>query len=625
MPLDDLNKKLYQKDFDEKSEHGDFYRVPEASGEKIGETGWDEEKIKKSSFFPNLYSKIDKLSKPVFWTAIVVFVLAAAGISFYFYSYLVNRDIAFTLSAPQSVLSGVPFDIEVGAKNNFNNALNDVKISLVLPDGVFFVGESQDKRYYNKDFGSLEKDANFQERIPVIIISQDQKLEKIDVGISYYTPALGAKARFEQTKTVEISVSEPALKLDISAPQKVLNNEEFEVEVHYKNISDYQFNNAELKFEYPIFFTFKSATINPSSGNNVWKFDSLPTNGAEGSFIIRGKVISPNEALNNFAITGEFVIEISGQKHSINKKSAQLSITSSLLSLNVSLNDSVNYVASLGENLKYKINYRNSSDTGLNDVIITAKLTGEVFDLQTLDSDGFFDSKTNTITWNVANTSNLRVINPGNEGFVEFQIQTKEGYPIRRQSDKNFTLNVAAEISSLTVPAGVSSDKTIAFANLKNNVSGAVVVSAKAFYSDAASGITNTGPFPPKVNKPTNFTIHWKITNFSTDISNVKVSGFLQSGVRWTGKVKSSINSVPSYDERTQEVVWNIDKILATQGVILSPVEAVFQVEATPNVTQISQVMPLLSETIIRANDDFNNKTLANSVIPLVSAVTVVQ
>ncbi len=605
IPTDDLNKN----------------EINLKNPEKIG---WGGDAPRTGKFNLNIYSKIDKISRPVFWTALAVFVLTAAGIGFYFYSYLVNHDIAFTLNAPQNVLSGVPFDIEAGAKNNFNNSLNDVKISLVLPDGAFFTGENQGKRYYDKNFGNLGKDANFQERISVVIIPGGQTL-KFDVKISYYTPALGSKARFEQTRTVEVSADEPALKLDISAPQKILNNEDFEVEILYQNISNIQFENTELKLDYPSFFTFKSATVAPSSRNNIWKLGSLLAKGVEGNFTIKGKVVNPNDSLSNFEIIGELTAEISGQKYSINKKSAQLNIASSPLILNVSLNNNPNYIASLRDILRYRINYRNSSDIGLNDIVITAKLTGEMFDFKTLVSNSFFDSKSNTITWNVANTPNLRVINPGGEGYVEFQIQAKEYYPIKRQSDKNFTLNVAAEISSPTVPYYVSSDKTISFANLKNNVSGAVTITAKALFYDPSSGINNKGQLPQKVNQPTDFTIHWTLTNYSTDVSNVKISAFLQSGVRWTGQVKSSINSVPSYDERTQEVIWNIDKVLATQGVILSPIEAIFQVEATPNVTQAGQNMPLLGQIMIQAKDDFNNIILNNSASPLTSGTNIAQ
>ena len=585
--------------------------------------GWAEGFSGNTKPFSKIYSEIDKASKPLFWGVLAIFVLAAAGVGFYFYSYLVNRDIAFSLSAPQSVLAGVPFDIEAEAKNNFSNPLNDVKISIVLPEGTFFSGESKNKRFYDKNFGTLGQNANFQEKISIVALPGSQALKKFDVKISYYTPALGAGSRFEQTKTVEISTGEPALKLDVVTPQKVLNNEDFEIEVRYRNTADISLSNVKLELGYPESFIFKNSTIAPSEKNNIWIIGDLPKNSQEGNLIITGRVVSSDKSF--FEIKGGLRAGVSGQEYLINEKTAQISIASSPLILSVSLGDKQNYVISQGENLRYKINYRNSSDVGLNDAIITAKLAGEMFDFQTFSSNGFFDSKNNIITWNVANTSNLRVIGPGASGYVEFQIRTKDAFPIKRESDKNFVLSVAAEISSPTVPYYVSSDKTISFANIKNNVSGAIEIGAESLFYDPSSGINNSGPYPFRVNQPTNLTVHWRITNYSTDVSNVKVSAFLQSGIRWTGKVKSNITSVPSYDERTQEVVWNIDKILATKGVISSPVEAIFQIEATPNVTQAGQTMPILGQTEIQALDDFNKINLTDSIIQLNAKTNVAQ
>jgi len=192
-----------------------------------------------------------------------------------------------------------------------------------------------------------------------------------------------------------------------------------------------------------------------------------------------------------------------------------------------------------------------------------------------------------------------------------------EGYPIKKLSDKDFILKVAAEISSPTVPYYVASDKTIGLADFETKVVGAAIISSQAFFRDNASGIINKGSLPPKVNMPTNFTIHWQITNYSTDIKNVEVKAYLQSGVRWTNNVKSNISSMPTYNERTQEVVWQINNIAATKGIISQPIEAIFQVEATPNVAQVGENLPLLSQTILRAVDEFVNVDLTASALSL--------
>ncbi len=122
---------------------------------------------------------------------------------------------------------------------------------------------------------------------------------------------------------------------------------------------------------------------------------------------------------------------------------------------------------------------------------------------------------------------------------------------------------------------------------------------------------------PPKVNKPINFTIHWVIKNFATDIKNVVIKSYLPPGARFTGIVKSNINSVPIFNERTQEIIWQIDKIIATKGIISAPIEAVFQVEIIPNLTQIDNAISLVGEVLMNAFDEFTGSQTGSQFGPL--------
>lgn len=577
-------------------------------------TSWSEEEKSKNET-PVLPEKVSRISRWIFWILIIGSLIVFAAGGFYFYQYFTSRDIILSLKAPQNTLLGVPFNIDINIENNSDNPLKDIKLSMILPEGTALVSESPEKRALNQNLGDLDSHGTFQEKIPIIVFENEQSIKKFEITISYFPPTLGPKARFEQTKSIELSVREPGIKLDLITPQKVLNNEDFEIEVHYQNISDIDFSGAELKLDYPVFFTFKNATLQPSSGNNFWKIGDLIKNSEKGSLIIQGKVLSAEKSF--FEIKGALKAEVSGQKFLISEKAATINIAASPLSSSISLNDQPDYLTFPADRLKYKITYRNNSDVGLNDMVIKAKLSGEMFNFQSLSGSGFFSSKDNTIIWNAANSPELRLISPASEGFVEFEIQTKETYPIKRVSDKNFILKVEAEISSPTVPYYVASEKTIGLADFKTKVAGKITINSEVSFLK--------GAWPPKVNKPTNFTIHWLVTNYSTDASNIEIRAFLQSGVAWTGQVKSNINTVPTYNERTQEVVWLIDRIPATKGVISKPVEATFQIEATPNITQINQPIPLLSEITLHASDEFTNLELKSSASALNSKVSVVQ
>jgi hypothetical protein len=285
------------------------------------------------------------------------------------------------------------------------------------------------------------------------------------------------------------------------------------------------------------------------------------------------------------------------------------------LKLTLALNDSQNYVAGLGDSLDYKISYVNNSSIALQNAVITAKLTGAMFDLQTLRGTGSFNSITNVVTWNGANTPALQNIAPGESGSVDITVHTKPSFPIRLPSNKNYTLEVRSQITSPTVPVGTAAGATISVADLISKVGGEVVFSGFGYWRDPKSHITkNTGPYPPTVNQPTQYTIHWTIANYSTDIANVTVSAYLQSGTTCTGQFESNVSgTLPICDATTGLVKWTIPWIPATTGVISPSAEAVFQVVSTPAVNQIGANVTLIGPSSLTATDQFTSSTVAES------------
>ena len=574
---------------------------------------------KKPSWF---FTKFSRMSRRLFWILTISILILMGIAGFYIYQYFTVRDINFSVKAPADVMLGVPFDIEFNIQNNFDNSLKDVKLSMILPEGAAFATEGVEKRTLNRSLGDLDENSSLQEKIPTIIFGDGQSVKRFELTISYAPSILGPKTRFEQTKNIEVAAREPGIKLDLTAPQKVLNNEDFEVTITYQNVSGIDFSGVELELYYPEFFTFKNASTTPSAGNNVWKIGDLAKDSGQKELIIKGSAISADKSF--FEIKGSLRAEFFGQKYLISEKATTLNLVQSPLAFNVTLNDQENYSAFPDSNLQYKINYRNDSGVGLSDVVIKAKLTGEMFDFQTFRSQGFFNSKDNTVVWNAANTPELRVIAPASQGFVQFEIQTKDVYPIKRLSDKNFVLKVEAEISSPTVPEYVAAEQTIALADLKTKVGGRIIVNTQVSASEP-DPYFDKGMLPPKANTTTNYTIHWTITNYSTDVHDVRLKAYLQSSVGWANKFKTNVTSTLAYNERTQEVTWLIDKIPATKGVIGAPAEAIFQIEATPSIIQVGQAMPLLSKTIFEAIDEFTNLKLGGSTELLATQKYVVQ
>ena len=170
---------------------------------------------------------------------------------------------------------------------------------------------------------------------------------------------------------------------------------------------------------------------------------------------------------------------------------------------------------------------------------------------------------------------------------------------------KNHVLDVHAQIQSPTIPPNTSASSTVGMENMESKVRGDIAVVATGYRNDVPSGITNIGPYPPTVNQPSQYTIHWDVTNYSTDVQNVIVSGYLQSGSVFTGQVKSNMNTQPTYDAATGLVTWNLPNISAGMGV-----QAIFQVANTPAVNQVGLVVTLMNQTNLSADDSFTGSSL---------------
>jgi hypothetical protein len=85
--------------------------------------------------------------------------------------------------------------------------------------------------------------------------------------------------------------------------------------------------------------------------------------------------------------------------------------------------------------------------------------------------------------------------------------------------------------------------------------------------------------------------------------------------------VSSNADTSPVYDSQTGQVSWDIPSIPATTGLLGAPLEAIFQIEATPAVNQVGTDIPLLGATTLSATDLFTNLPLRATALAKTSAL----
>ena len=539
-----------------------------------------------------------------------VMILLGGGVIAYFaYQASVSKGLDIQITGPEKVSIGIPFDVKMSVANSSENQLQQVRFNVNLPEGLAFLGSPVAKNVDYRDLGSLQAGEVSHQTFRLIALNGQNTYKKITAEGNYLAGSLSS--RFQQGAEFQLAIGDYAITLDIATPQKVFSGESFDTQITYRNISTSDFENLKLTLEYPPTFTSSKFTLRPDIANNTWLLGGL-RKGSENKFTVTGNIIGPDDA--TFDIKATLNAIFLGQEYPININTATLGIAASPLSIRIGLNNEPNYIAKAGDQLRYTLTYTNATDIGLRDVVIKAQLVGEMFDFVQLTSNGSFNSSNNTITWNASQIPALGTLAPGESGDITFGLKAKSAYPIRRLSDKNFLLKVRASIESPTVPNFVQANKTFSVSNLETKVAGQMNLATRVYFRDAASGIINDGPFPPRVNQPTEYTVHWRITNYSTDAREVTVKAFLGGNVRFTGVAKvSSGSAVPVYNDRTQEMTWTIPKIPATVGVISSPLEATFQISATPSSSDIGRFITLIQESSAKAIDDFTGLELTAS------------
>ncbi len=617
MSLEELEQDLYERSDRDVRRRGrqqeESANKPKFSGKQGIRGGWGAEigpmpaeRIIQEEKVGRYWIKILRRWLPT--AAAVIFVVAAVVGGYYIYTALFSRGVNISLDLPEEeVRLGAPFTVEAAVENVSGTAIQDVRVSLSLPEGVVFARAASGQKILTRDIGTVGDGSITKEAFELIAVGQPQTISRITGAAFYKTGSLGSE--FKAEETADLALGNPVVKIDIAAPRKVFSGERFDLEINYQNATEKAVGPVKIELDYPDGFNFiSSSEAMGGVKHNLLAVEESPA-GELKTFTVTGTIVGPADSF--FSVGGRVIANIYGTDYVISEQMASVSIQPSPLALSIHLNDDTLTAARPGDTLSYVLFYENNTSVGLEDVIITARLSGAMYDFGSLTGNGSFNSARRMITWNAANNRTLTLLPPGGSGTVSFLIKTLGNYPITRINDKDFELLAEASIESSTVPEDVQAETIIGVADIITKVAGKITVDAQARFRDATAGFVNEGPWPPVVESPTQYTVRWVLTNYSTDVTDTEVSAFLGAGARFTGNVKSNIASVPQYNERTQEVVWQVGKVLATKGVVGSPVEAIFQVEAIPSVIAAGAFQPLVGETRLTALDIFTGEKLS--------------
>jgi hypothetical protein len=532
---------------------------------------------------------------------ILVFLAGAVVVGFYYFSQRVvvsPKNIEITFNGPISVNAG-EFNIwNLMIKNKNQAILKSVYLTIEYPEGTIFP-EKKPLLVERRKIGDLYVDETKIEKIAVAFLGSEGGEKKLKAILEYRLE--GTSASFVKTNvhTVKLIKSPVGIKLEL--PQEIESGQEVDMKIEYVSNSEVGMEGLELRLEYPPGYRYLNSDPKPAASNNVWKIGDLAPH-QTGALVVRGVLEGQDRSEVSFrAIIGRSTEEL--QFFELSQTSRSILVKKSILTLDYVLRKEDEVGVSAGKTVNVNLLWRNNLPTELYNVVIKTKLGGEIFEPTSVSvRDGFFQSRDNTIVWNVSSMPELKIIKPSEEKSLSFSLKIKESIPVHSADDKNFTLLLSGEISATKsteegrVLVKSTTEKTI-------KVISTVQLASRLLYSTGP--FKNSGPLPPKVDKETTYTITWSLTNFYNNLSNVEVRAPIPASyVRFTGIVEpSGIDLV--YNEKTSEVVWKIGKVEAATGLLVPAKRASFQLAFLPSINQLGQSPKLIFETTIEGEDTF--------------------
>ena len=241
--------------------------------------------------------------------------------------------------------------------------------------------------------------------------------------------------------------------------------------------------------------------------------------------------------------------------------------------------------------------------------LFTLVLGGEGIDVNALKVDnGYYNALDHTITWTPESDNALTVIAPGQEGDLMFTFPTKQVRP--GAPDMVFSLSVSGVFPDrdyFQQTIDMIDQKTVRFAST-------LQFAAQSLYS--IGPIKNTGPYPPKADIETTYTLTWTVRASENALTNVQATAALPNGVIWSGVVVPQSELI-TYNTESKVVTWNIGTLPKANGSALQKKTVSFQVKARPTRASIDSDIMLLGETMVTATDTAANAPLTTTRPPL--------
>ena len=605
--VEELKNKIFSNQYKTRIEdrEGFHYIHREKLSDNWGEQNLNNNtvKIKKNPIFQNFF---------IF--SFIVFLGAVGYLLFNFFikgNNVSNDNIEIAVFGNTFTGGGeeLPLIVEITNKNPLPLELADLVIE--YPKGSAVDNAGEEIARLRKSLGVVKAGEVKSETIKVALFGETGSIHQIKIALEYRLE--GSNAIFLKDKAYEVTINSTPVNLSIDAPQDAIEDQEFTLNVKATlNETKEIPNNLTLKLDYPFGFEFVSSNPSPEVGNNIWNLASLKP-GEEFNVEIKGRMVDVFEG-------EEKIFHASDKKKKTNDKSElgvvfnsfrhSLFIKKPFVETKLFVNSEYKkeYAVSTKSAIIGVIEWTNNLKTSVNDLEIKAKFSGNAYNPRNIKVEpGFFDSKSNTIIWDKNIDETFTEISSGKSGNISFTLSPSSVFGANGNLLVDPTINVEITVLGKQTESGSALKNLDIVENKTIKLISDLSLITKSSYTGGP--FKNTGPYPPKPEEETTYTITFSVANTTNNISKAKLVTSLPPRVSYKNLISPKDEKL-TFDAVTRELVWDIGTIPRETGLSGAKKEISFQVSYTPSLSEVDLIPTLVNKSTLTGHDDFANVDL---------------
>ncbi len=529
-----------------------------------------------------------------------------------------DRDVVLLLDGPAQATAGDEVTYTLTYRNNTKVDLKELSFTFFYPEDSVVIASSGFSQTLTERF-TVEKLSPKEEgtrQFRAFLIGDKGNTRDARTTLVFKAGSLSSS--FEKEATLSTTITALPVPMTLSVPPSAVAGQDVNYVLDYRNGSDADISGLRFEFILPEGFTLKQATPNPTQ-DATWDVPTLKQ-GQGARITLRGTLQGNERDTKEVAVT--LKRKVNDTYVNYERTSASTILSSPLLGLSIVANNSRDYIAMIGDRLTYTVSFRNTSRYSLVGLVLTVKLDGDMYDLNTVDaSGGSFDQGTRTITWNAGSVPSFGNFLSGTSNSVQFRVALKQSLPTVSGA-RSFSVKATATLGTTNVPIGLDGEEVSVQDSTTTKISTQPTLKPVVYYDDPAFG--SSGPLPPEVGKETLFTVHWQVLNPGNDVTGAIVRGTLPTGVTWKNVMSTGTGqSQPVYDKNTSQVTWNIGFLPQGTGVTTPKYEASFQVGIVPSPSQRNTSAPLVRNLSLSGTDAFTKQQVLQNIDQVTTSDTI--